>query len=59
MQTKTKVGVDGCRHNWIMRDKKTFQIVKRVCGDCGQEELHGEGKNMTDKILAELMKEGA
>lgn len=48
-------GNDSCNHKFVKRDKKTIQILHRVCTECGKEELHSE-QELTESEAKKIMK---
>lgn len=55
-KAELKAGNDACKHSWVRRDKKSINILYRVCPECGKEELHSEEELLSENDCKKLMR---
>jgi len=56
MKHNTEKGDDNCQHNFVKQDKKTLQILKRVCVKCGRQDVICEDDSMDSETAKRIMK---
>ncbi len=56
MKENTNLGDANCQHNFVKQDKKTIQILKRVCVKCGRQDVICENDEMDKETAKRIMK---
>jgi hypothetical protein len=56
VRKEVEAGDVSCNHSYTRQDKKTFQILTRVCTKCGHTDLISDDANITEDMLTKLSK---